>query len=481
MNQSDIEKAILIQTVQLKQVDNRFHELNAYADKVESVERGNRTSLDELDKKMEKMFSSLGIDRKSCDLGSTQGLVTITKEELRSIEYGLPNLEPIQTPTFNSWEDYRQQIPKYMQKNQLNVDEDPLTQMLSSGQIENLDRRYKGKFGDIKWSRWDYGVVGIAALAGILLDIFIVSIPKTEIWRGKEYNGSSVTKYFQESAQKIQSGNSDNEFLNWCGRKQKELEAYAKVPYDISRNNKSTGINVAGLGPHHHRLMSPGHDPILGFISGIIDIMRGTCTLIDRHGVIQTIPNNTGMTTNPLEALVRVAAHLLSDIPTSAGVQPPFFTLLQVIKAKSGVVLGPSGEQVSYSDLARYMYKHGYTLGHFATMSVVPLVIEIIIRTYHKLARFHDVYGSEEETLVSKDLKLCTLLTMGHSLASCGNVFKMYLNGWNPTSFNWAEMLTLVKSFYSLYMAQKEREQAIENHLFNNWQQLYKNSSIGIM
>jgi hypothetical protein len=154
----------------------------------------------------------------------------------------------------------------------------------------------------------------------------------------------------------------------------KDLERAAKVLYDLSMGNA-----VDGLSPKVHRLMSLGHDPILAFIFGTIDIMSGTGTYIDKHGDLRRIA--TSLSPEGLvSAFVKVFLHLLSDVFTSAGVQPPFFTLLQLAKTKSPFVLGPSGKKVSWTNMARYMYTHGYDLRHFATMGIVPASVEMIVR-----------------------------------------------------------------------------------------------------
>ena len=38
----------------------------------------------------------------------------------------------------------------------------------------------------------------------------------------------------------------------------------------------NTTINVDGLSSYYHRLLSLGHDPILGLIFSVTDIMNGT-------------------------------------------------------------------------------------------------------------------------------------------------------------------------------------------------------------
>ena len=64
----------------------------------------------------------------------------------------------------------------------------------------------------------------------------------------------------------------------------KGLEKAAKVPYDLSASRA-----VDGLSPKVHRLMSLGHEPILAFIFGVMDVMAGTGTYIDKHGDLRRI------------------------------------------------------------------------------------------------------------------------------------------------------------------------------------------------
>ena len=48
----------------------------------------------------------------------------------------------------------------------------------------------------------------------------------------------------------------------------------SKVPYD-AQDNRNTKIYVDGLSAYYHRLMSLGHDPLMGLIFGVSDILTG--------------------------------------------------------------------------------------------------------------------------------------------------------------------------------------------------------------
>lgn len=59
----------------------------------------------------------------------------------------------------------------------------------------------------------------------------------------------------------------------------------SKVPYD-AQDNRNTTIHVEGLSAYYHRLLSLGHDPLLGLVIGIADILTGRMTTIDKTGKI---------------------------------------------------------------------------------------------------------------------------------------------------------------------------------------------------
>ena len=59
----------------------------------------------------------------------------------------------------------------------------------------------------------------------------------------------------------------------------------SKVPYD-AQDNRNTKKHVEGLSAYYHRLLSLGHDPLLGFLFGVLDILTGRMTTIDKTGKV---------------------------------------------------------------------------------------------------------------------------------------------------------------------------------------------------
>lgn len=171
-----------------------------------------------------------------------------------------------------------------------------------------------------------------------------------------------------------------------------------KTPYD-AQDNRNTTIHVEGLSAYYHRLLSLGHDPILGFLIGILDIMNNRMTTIDKSGkmVSQVMGCYTGRTESSLfEALLRQLRHLKSDLTTSMGLPAPLMGVFNLFQ------FGEIGEEKqTIAEIVQGMYYEGYDFIHFCSASIPVMVSEIIVRICyafkrikegHSIKRFHSSY-----------------------------------------------------------------------------------------
>ena len=195
-----------------------------------------------------------------------------------------------------------------------------------------------------------------------------------------------------------------------------QLEKYAKVPFDPSI--------APGMTPNTHRVLTPGHDPLLGLVLGTFDILNSTMTRSDIKGAVQfidrpTVPGASGV----LSALSTELAHLLSDVVTPAGLPLPGWTAFTMTPATA--------------EPAVQMYAKGYDTWHLAPMSVP-------IAAMHAVG---SVYWSSREAdgeLIDDDRRdAFTLLALG--IASVGDLASMLATGGNPLSLNYLMWLTLAR------------------------------------
>lgn len=180
----------------------------------------------------------------------------------------------------------------------------------------------------------------------------------------------------------VEGGWIDGKVRAWFDRflpedKIKELEQDAKVTYDATTNDK-TVTRVEGLSAYYHRLLSLGHDPVLGWFVGVYDLLNGTMTYIDKNGIFssQEMEIYTDrMAQQILEAVKKQYKHLLSDVNTSMGLPVPLMGLFNLLQ------FGKIGEDnLTVAEIVQGMYYQGYDFKHFISMSIPEMLLEILVR-----------------------------------------------------------------------------------------------------
>lgn len=445
--------AAAYQSVRLEEIRDLYGELDLDLSQYLNVELDVSERLDSAEEEVSEigtMFSSLGIDLHAIepDEGSNDNFSTHTysSKECRRIEPG----------NADDFESLVEEAESYLARAGVDLERDPLIQVMNSTEVSGTVATYRKKYGDISWDKSDYLVVALAGFIATLLDICLVRIPDNMNFLGEMQRGSPITKWLKEHSEEVHE------------HALKHFEKHAKVPYDDVRHP-----NVPGMRPKTHRSQSFGHDPILGFIFGVIDILGGTGTYIDQYGDIIKIRKTPTDPASLTEAFLKVFLHLLSDVCTSAGIQPPFYTLPQLVQAKSPFVLGPSGEKVSWTNVTRYMYVHGYDLRHFATMGIVPATVEMVIRGWRLCESYEE--GEKPEPTAAKT---ASMLMMGHTIAASGNLIKTgAIYHMNPLALNWAQALWIFPVTISWLRESVKRDQRIRFSLDDEWEHLYRASA----
>jgi hypothetical protein len=341
----------------------------------------------------------------------------------------------------------------------IDLTRDPLLQVMPDGQIADSLRRYAAEHGDISWDETDWTVVLLAGTIATLLDIVLVRIPRDATFLGKKYTGSPLTKWLQD---RDRAATIHSHYF-------KGFEKLAKVPYDAP-TTAATGGLVEGMRPATHRLQSLGHDPALGFVAGVADLMRGTGTYIDNVGRLIQVPAQADPI-GLISALITQVRHLLSDVYTPAGLPPPFFSLLQLGQIDSPFALGPSGVKVPWTDVARYMYTNGYDLRHFFTMGITPGAVSAIIRGYWLLKSY--ATGATKQQRKLEHAKLTSMLLLGHTIATSGTLLKTGLVfGLNPAALNYNQILAMAPATIAWFKEATARDHRINQALGKEWEDL---------
>ena len=222
----------------------------------------------------------------------------------------------------------------------------------------------------------------------------------------------------------------------------------SKVPYD-AQDNRNTTIHVEGLSAYYHRLLSLGHNPLLGLIFGVADILNGKMTTIDKEGkIVSQIMENYAdrKETDVFVAIAKQIIHFKSDIITSMGLPDPMMGLFNLLQ------FGELGEyDQTIAEIVQGMYYEGYDFIHFCTLSIPVMIVEVVTRIGYAFKRLKEGRSVKESIPFSlnreKHPKLATMLFIGHSAATAVNAGKVYFTQ-NPMAINYPQWITFAKYSY---------------------------------
>jgi hypothetical protein len=324
----------------------------------------------------------------------------------------------------------------------------PFDTFLIEGDLERLqEESYESS---LLWDRWDYFFVYGSGMLAALTDFLLVRIPKMMVggqYAGQE--GSPLTEWFKQYD--TRPGHSEGWLAEWA----RMLEESCKTPYDRQAAVLDGELaQVPGMTAKSHRLQTLGHDPVFGFVFGVLDILRGTVTAFSYDHLAGAHRYVEGKVFSPLptadmdervtrliEAILRHMGHLISDVATPMGLPAPLMTLFQALS------VGSFGEKDrTVGQLARWMYLNGYDLRHFVASGVTPAVIEIVLRAYVMLRHYSEL--GEVKLAVAQSPKYRSMLLAAHGVAAAANAGKVALYQGNPLAINQAEWMALLRYLF---------------------------------
>ena len=293
------------------------------------------------------------------------------------------------------------------------------------------------EFNDLhRLDKYDVGIAALAAIVGAIVDIVLVGIP------AKGPDGLEAGPLSDFIRKKFDEAFSPEEMEKLANSKK------SKVPFD-AQDNRNTTEYVEGLSAYYHRLLSLGHDPLLGFIFGVYDIMHGTMTTIDKSGkiVCQVMKNYVDRKESDIvSAIAKQIIHFKSDITTSMGLPAPLMGLFNLLQ------FGKIGEEEqTVAEIVQGMYYEGFDFIHFCSQSMSVIVIELIVRLGYAIKRIKEGNKINDSIPISlnrsKHPKLATMLFIGHTGATAVNAGKVYFTK-NPMAINYPQWMAFAKYSY---------------------------------
>lgn len=284
--------------------------------------------------------------------------------------------------------------------------------------------------------KFDVSISAVAAIVGAAVDILLVGVPQ----KGPEgLKAGTLSDFIRKKF--------DEKFPS------EEMEKLAnkkvsKVPYD-AQDNRNTKEYVEGLSTYYHRLLSLGHDPILGLIFGVFDILTGRMTTIDKTGKIvsQVMENYADRKESDIfAAIAKQITHFKSDITTKMGLPAPLMGLFNLLQ------FGSIGEEeLTIAEIVQGMYYEGYDFIHFCSMSIPVMLVEVIVRIGYAFKRIKEGHSIKDSIPFSlnreKHPKLATMLFIGHTGAAAVNAGKVYFTK-TPMAINYPQWIAFAKYSY---------------------------------
>ena len=302
---------------------------------------------------------------------------------------------------------------------------------------ERVIRQLNAEYNAVhKLDKFDVAICAGAGMLAALVDILMIGIPQKT---PEGLKGGPLANYVRDYFDKKFPEADMQELAN---------SKVSKVPYD-AQDNRNTSIYVEGLSAYYHRLLSLGHDPFLGFVFGVMDIMTGRMTTIDKAGKIvsQIMPNYADRTEKDIfQALAKQIIHFKSDITTSMGLPAPLMGLFNLLQ------FGSIGEaEQTIAEIVQGMYYEGYDFIHFCTLSIPVLLVEVIVRIGYAIKRIKEGYSIKDSVPFStnheKNPKLGTMLFIAHTAATAVNAGKVYFSQ-NPMAINYPQWVAFAKYSY---------------------------------
>lgn len=375
------------------------------------------SEINDLEKKAQEFMEKNNIDSSSL-LGIKTAVCTITSH---NISAKINNL--------NYERDFNDLIEEAHEKGYVNTDILDLMTQKEITEVNNLLRQYYKEFTkQSELDKDDYTIAGIIGTLAALIDYFLVTnVTKNSVTPG-------ILKFSSE--------NFWNTILS--EEKIKALEEKYKVTYDVSSNTSKISQEILGLCPLYHRFQSLGHDPIIGLVFGVSDLMKGQLTAIDGNGrlIIQSV--NQAETKGFIESIITVFGHFLSDVGTRSktgkilSVPAPFTPLLQLVQVGS---IEYNGHRYTVTDLSKKMYYDGYNFNHFIGMSLPVVLIDILIRLSFVLK---ENFFLKRDVKISNNPKLNTMLCISNGILFSENVGKIAITK-NPFAINYISWIATAK------------------------------------
>lgn len=482
----DQASALVVQKHQLSVAEGQVGSINYTLDLLMSnagLENENLDNLTALAKSaIQYQFIELHIDEEDANLTE----IVATSTSYTEVEM-LSNIDCIDFNKDISFDDLIKEFNQYSQRNQINIKNDPFTDLMTPTQRISLEKRIQDDFS-LKKARCDihdYMIAATCGLVGGLIDIFFVGLP------GQGYLTQVADDITDSAIQKFAK------FNGWTGPREGSdptasaigfLERNFKINYDQAHTESVDGLFKMSTKNHH--IKSLGHSPdLVGLFFSILDQFNSTAHFVS-DGQLVSIETETfdlrgsNFVSKIFCGFYNWLGHLFSDMGGSSGasgrgsgIPIPFYSLLQFIN------LGEFGQhRQKFSTIAVRVFQEGYDMRHGLAMAMPVLITELLTRLIWmtKQRLFHQQPWMEcipsasnaelRRMLLVAHGSLCLVDTADATVRSGGNIINFMLR---CNIIGWARFGTLaLKEINSWYNQKSIDADAVDAYLEADYQRM---------
>ena len=240
---------------------------------------------------------------------------------------------------------------------------------------------------------------------------------------------------------------------------------YQTPPYDITKGSAAMGINMGG---RYHRMYTLGHDPILGWLFGTMNILTDVITLNDFRSYRVIREPNMVITPEAVSIgqMMRESYRLMQD--DFLNLPAAIFAQAQHLKSDEFTKCGlPVPLLSSFNEnYASRLYKSQYDALCFArdikiigASFIVSKIFDLIISLVHGL------YRQKEEDQDLFECRTRKILLISNSIASTSTVIHMGITA-NPKNLDIGSLLnTLTHLFTDIRFILRVKQEFIDSEI----------------
>lgn len=240
---------------------------------------------------------------------------------------------------------------------------------------------------------------------------------------------------------------------------------YQTPPYDITKGSAAMGINMGGA---YHRMYTLGHDPILGWLFGTMNILTDTVTLnnfqtfrVVRGPKMVITPESVPMNRLMQESYTCAKADFL-NLPAAV------FAQGQHLKSDKYTKLGlPVPLLSSFNeDFASTLYKNNYdALCLTRDVKIIGSSVAISRGIDGIIGLVHGLFRQQSEALELYEVRTRKILLISNSIASTANVIGAGITS-NPKNLDIGGLLsTVCRLFCDIRFMAKVKKEFIQGEL----------------